>query len=112
MSLQNKNNPTVLFGGLFLAVGVLILLVLLRLSYRGDKRTAPSPNNQIGQLRPNQERDTSQSIERRDTPTVLVGYTAFIARPRYDTRKYTTDDALSAPPARLAFHKVAPDKPL
>tara|TARA_B100000678_G_scaffold116450_1_gene97617 strand:+ start:1719 stop:2057 length:339 start_codon:yes stop_codon:yes gene_type:complete len=112
MSLQNKNNPTLLFGGLFLVLGVLILLALLGLSYRGDKRTAPSPNNQIGQLRPNQERDTSPSIERQDTPSVLVGHTAFIAGPRYDTRRNATDDALSAPLTRLAFYNVAPDRPL
>lgn len=50
MSSPNKNNPTLLFGGLFLAVGVLILLVLLGLSYRGDTRPAPSPNDNIRQL--------------------------------------------------------------
>ena len=53
MSPQNNNNQSSLFGALFfpvLAVGVLIIVAILVMSYIGHKRTAPAPNGNIRQL--------------------------------------------------------------
>lgn len=53
MSPQNNNGQSSLFGALFfpvLAVGVLIVIAILVMSFTGNKRTAPSPNSNIRQL--------------------------------------------------------------
>ncbi|MES1955513.1 DsbA family protein [Salinisphaera hydrothermalis] len=53
MSPQNNNGRSSLFGALFfpvLAVGVLIVIAMLVMSFSGNKRTAPSPNDNIRQL--------------------------------------------------------------
>lgn len=53
MSPQNNNKQSSLFGALFfpvLVVGALIVIAILVMSFMGNKRTAPSPHDNIRQL--------------------------------------------------------------